>query len=382
MLEQVSTKPPQPSTPFADHDFGTETELIAPMTPKKKLDACLPIVNTPTSTAVIRSIVQSARKTGLHSSPIRVPFALSPMAKSLAHIKHNMNTSNGALPLSPIKFSAKSPSQPIKEAFLSFDELGDDQVQLNAEDLFCLPFNNKRAHESDTERNIFDESADLIDCGSPISSHQNKKEKLDLQPEEHKNEAQTEKFEYSDEKQAEYDAPSNTFDIHNNDQESNASSSSDSFIDNSNSLDHLPPSSFSTDLLNNSKDPELKSPELLSAIDTTRSKSETQDSHNRDNAQSSSLKKSRSNSSSTSSSSASTSTHPLLPSGIIKLLEKKRLEREKLSSKDHQTSTDSSITSTTSLPATNKKKFDLKESLKRPLNYKPHLGSNFPPKME
>lgn len=340
------------------------------MTPQKKLEMCLPIVNTPGSPAMIKSILQSARKTGLNSSPIRIPFAMSPMAARLqaAHVSQ--------FQLSPIKsVMAKEPSLPIKEAFLSNeDRVVDYNYILNfetaegeqEEQMICLPFSNKRSHEDDDE--IVDE-------------HEDKRERLEGTEIDETYEGteidETNEAKIGEINESDSSAPDNhdeKHDIHSvpntlplfDHSVSDDSLFSSTSTHNSNPTAPSASPSFSTDLLINLRDPELASPELTSAPDTRVSRSENQDQRIGGTFTANPLIISKS-----SSSSSSTGSNPLLPSGIIKLLEKKRQEKEQ----HHNQSADSpNVTHSTSTTAM-KKKFDLKESLKRSLPYKPHIGS-------
>ena len=341
-----------------------------PMTPQK-INFHLPIVETPNTSALIKSIVQSAKKTGLNSSPVRVPFALSPMAFKFMETKLNF---------SPIK--AKEPSQVIKEAFLNHVEQSDEDIS--------LPFDNKRPHEEleceEQEDGLEEEQEEL---------HANKRERLEQaeQTEQEEQEEQEQEDIYhdnkdeSEHKQGELDMNEYINNSYEMESETNHHSYTDitNITDSLSSLDSLPslnsssaplfpsalastsafPSTnFSTDLLRNLKDPEFASPELSSGPDCRVSRSAGQDKYAVESI--SMVNRSLSKSSS---SGSSTKNHHLLPSGIVKLLEKKRQEKEQ-----HQQST-SSFSSATATGKEGKKKFDLKESLKRPLNYKPHIGS-------
>ena len=374
------------STPSLNSNEPT-IQRKAPMTPQKKLDMCLPIVNTPGSSALIKSIVQSARKTGLNSSPIRIPFAMSPMAARL------QNARIGQIQFSPIKSAlvAKEPSLPIKEAFLSnFEGESDEDCERENESItvdyvqeaearnedelvLLLPFNNKRTHEIEIEED---------------EEHQSKREKLD-----------------------ETDFKAGIDSIQNPlvEELDHSSNSNNSFLSNTSSpittdISAFPISSFSSDLLTNLMDPELTSPELNSAIDSRVSRSENQDQRGiisvggsgeidgNDGYYTANPQVISKSSSTSSANSNSSGSHPLLPSGIIKLLEKKRLEKahqvsDQPQSQPQSTSTSISSSSSSKDHLTSKKKFDLKESLKRSLPYKPHIGSmnpknNKPPKNE
>lgn len=351
------------------------------MTPQKSHFHLPLIIETPNTSALIKSIVQSAKKTGLNSSPVRVPFALSPMAFKFAETKLNF---------SPMK--AKEPSQVIKEAFLHHVEIGDEEIS--------LPFDNKRPHE---ELELgFEEKENDLEEEQEGELHMNKREKLEQGEQEyiyHDNKDESEhKHKQKEVDMNEYinnshemksetsyhsytditnitESVSSSFDSLPSPSPSLNSSSTPLVPSASRSINALPPTNFSTDLLRNLKDPEFSSPELSSAPDYRVSRSEGHDKHATEStykvngvlSKSSCFGSSSSTSTSTSTStSSSTNNHPLLPSGIVKLLEKKRLEKEQ------QQQFTSSVTAT---GKEGKKKFDLKESLKRPLNYKPHIGS-------
>lgn len=341
-----------------------------PMTPQKNFHLPLPIVGTPNTSALIKSIVQSAKKTELNSSPVRVPFALSPMALKFAETKLNF---------SPMK--AKEPSLVIKEAFLYNDN--------NNEEDISLPFDNKRPHE-ELEREEKEQE----------EAHLNKREKLEQDSEANEQENHDHEQEIKDnsdhddenldkinsEKHVEevdmneyinnsYEMESTNFttsatisDIASLDSLPPLNSSNSSAAPLISSSSVFPPTNFSTDLLRNLKDPEFTSPDLSSAPDCRVSRSEVQDKY-RSNGVETEDNKSEGRLSKSSSSGSSTKNHPLLPSGIVKLLENKRQEKEQ------QQQTTAYSSSTTSTVKYDKKKFDLKESLKRPLNYKPHIGS-------
>lgn len=348
------------------------SEMAPPMTPQKKLDYCLPVVNTPGSSALIKSIVQSARKTGLNSSPVRIPFALSPMAIKLQEKRINF---------SPVKMpAAKEPSQPIKEAFMD-DFEGEEEEEKDY--ILDIQRELKRPHESASESDFEEEDG-----------HLDKKEKLEstdiTQTSEsahnfnlvhaHDINNESANFASSDNETASFNTTTLNINIdHSNNGSSSLSSSSASISQFTATT--FPPSNFSTDLLKNLKDPELSSPELFAAIDGRTSRSLYQDTDK--TSASATGTGSTSNNSTTSftmsksaSDSSSKSSNSLLPSGIIKLLEKKRLEKQqKEKESDYSSHNETHTANAHSHSHNNKKKFDLKESLKRTLPYKPHIGN-------
>jgi hypothetical protein len=359
-------------TPHNNFKFNDKIPSM-PMTPQKHFNLpMMPMVGTSSSSALIKSIVQSAKKTELNSSPVRVPFALSPMALKFPETKLNF---------SPLK--AKDPSLVIKEAFLYNNDTEED---------ISLPFDNKRPHE-ESEDEEFAHNQEHEQDGA----HLNKREKIEQDAEEKGVENGLDlvegnnKIEKEDDVCEEVDMNeyiNNTYEMESQTSHNNYTSSATA-DDNISSLDSLPPlhssssnvfppTNFSTDLLRNLKDPEFASPELSSAPDCRVSRSEVQDKYKNEvdtddkslneliNDSTPSINRSLSKSSS---SGSSTKNNPLLPSGIVKLLEKKRQERDQ-----HPQSTSSTSTTSTA-GKEGKKKFDLKESLKRPLNYKPHIGS-------
>lgn len=366
-------------------------EVVAPMTPQKKLDFCLPVVNTPGSSAFIKSLVQSARKTGLNCSPVRIPFALSPMAIKLQEKKINF---------SPVKGNySKEPSQPIKEAFMTSEDTegseavcdklddDDDDVKDYVQD---IQLELKRPLELAEEVN---EESDHVDKKQKIQqdfNHPLDEDDYLAKPAEYSyvnDVVEDNELTIADNRESNFSSfTSNNiladFESNNNDIKEfspNTSSSVDSsHLTSSSTI--FPPSNFSIDLLKNLKDPELASPELFSVIDSRPSRGLYQDDcntlTNNSLVNNMNSRSTISKSASDSSSSSKSSNNPLLPSGILKLLEKKRQEKEQQKQQQQQTA----ATSTTTELNGNKKKFDLKESLKRALPYKPHIGTVKPKK--
>ena len=285
-----------------------------PQTPKKQIQQQHQQIDLQeTLTALQRtplhSIVASARKTGLAASPVRVPFALSPMA-----LKGRVSGTPGSAVV------AKEPSQAIKDAFLS-------DVAAGVDDEFPQLTNKRTCESSD--------------------------EDVEMSPSKKKQKAESNEME----------------------------------------IDRLPVSTFD-DLLKDGRDPIMQSPSMID--DSISRGREVEDhgnymqndhvnedirsiengsvNHSHDSMTTESFESmpstipshnSASFSKSTSfskSSTSSTSSNPLLPSGIVKLLEKKRQESTTVA---HHAP---------SKPTVQKKKFDLQESLKRPLSYKPHTG--------
>lgn len=335
-------------------------------------DLINPLMNTPTTTATIKSILQSARKTALNSSPIRVPFALSPMAHK-HHPQHSFSTADTIddIRRCPL-IVAKDPSLHIKEAFLSNSSNNSNSSSATELDQFLSPLpTNKRFLENEDEEE-HDEEITIKDQQQQEEEAlpHHKREKL----EETADEMYTSVTDVNNAVDEDFNATSNTVDFIMNindthDHSYNNSTENDNNINTHETINNesfastdgesknslTSPSSLFTlnysELLANPKDPELKSPELLSNIDRSISRSENQD--------------------------RSTPLHnnSLLPSGIIKLLERKRQERraeQNQLQQLHQHSQPHDIKSN-SIP--NRKKFDLQESLKKPLPYKPHLGS-------
>lgn len=304
---ELSIKAPQTPRKSASNDFISQKSQ--PQTPSRSQQQQPSIHETLAALqqTPLKSIIQSAKKTGLPASPMRVPFALSPMiTKNKAQV---------------------TPSQPIRDAFLEFPEL-----------------TSKRAHESEDSDSNNEQLEDII-MGSPSPRKQLR-------------------------------------------------SVNDSSV-HATIIEH----DF-TDLLSDPKDPFQRSPAAL--MDCQVSKSERQEPPTEQNEQndskmtesksmdefevsrelhSHSVHESHSHSHElrfpqnfsnesieqhqSKSFSSSTSSNPLLPSGIVKLLEKKRQETTSHApnhNNNHQQQKPP------------KKKFDLQESLKRPLPYKPHAG--------
>lgn len=310
---ELSIKAPQTPRKSASLEFSSHNQ---PQTPSRNQPSIHETLATLQQTP-LKSIIQSAKKTGLPASPMRVPFALSPLI--------NKNK------------AAVTPSQPIRDAFLEFPEL-----------------TNKRVHESEDSGSS--EPEDVI-MGSPsprkqvrsvndssvhatvVAEHDfadllsDPKDPLQRSPaalldcQTSKGELYESVFEMGDERANEV-MEDNQDEMMNDKREDEVMQSNHEVSNNQNESLRFP-QTFSNDSIDNHHQP-------------------TQSSSSHSHSQSKSF-------------SSSTSSNPLLPSGIVKLLEKKRQEP---SSHHHQ--------SQQQKPP--KKKFDLQESLKRPLPYKPHTG--------
>lgn len=256
------------------------------MTPRRPVtaqEALAPIVRTPAST--LKSIVESARKTGLHASPVRVLFAQSPLARPAA-VSHVTGDEEIVKP-SPLVV-AKEPSAPIKAAFIT-----------------------RLVRDADDETV---EDAEAVSLSKETESVWGQEQEWDAEPTQE-----------PDAKRARHDTAINALVPPSDNQDDADETDFNPLPSFTLSISHEFPNQ-DNDGRKDGREPQTKATTVTSL------------------------------------------TNPLLPSGIVKLLEKKRLEREQ----HHQIQ---SRPSSASASVSVGKKFDLQESLKRPLPYKPHVGS-------
>lgn len=405
----------------------TTTELPpVPQTPSKSAmkETLEALQRTP-----LRSIVASARKTGLPASPGRVPFALSPIARR--GVMMGLGTSSSV--------QAKEPSQAIKEAFLSDHVGGDEDVETvicssdrNPAELDFPQLTNKRQFEGATAAAASEDSdedvemsptkkkvarMDVLTAVTPITTNTStfsellvdqrdpvmqsptmidgsislgREEIIPSCAEERENEETCKDYEMQDGTVHESESLNSsigsqaavTFNHCSTDSMSSDEpihQSIPSFSHSSTCLEISNSQSQSQFEFQSQSQSEFQSQVLSQSQSQSQvlSQSEFQSqsqsqvlSQSHSQSQSQSQLKSRSLSSS--SSTSSTHSHPLLPSGIIKLLEKKRQEQAVNSHQHDHRQQQQQQHSTKS--ASQKKKFDLQESLKRPLPYKPYTG--------
>ena len=275
----------------------------------------------------IRSIVESARKTGISASPMRIPFALSPMARAS---NNNNNTPN------TLNLHAKEPSMAIKEAFSE-----------------CK---SKRPFEEDGPN----ESLQEMSLQEPSTPTRSSRKSSRTETESFVNQNSTFNDFFVDPKDPQLGSPSipdaqisrgglhemvngeNEMVIERNEMAIEEANQSFEVVD---EMDCSKSEPFEKEAFEIAKEVELPN-----------------DAPNKSFESNFSSKSSSHHSIPFKSNASAASTNPLLPSGIVKLLEKKRQE--------------TTATTTHSKPNVipPKKKFDLQESLKRSLNYKPHTG--------